>query len=74
MGRSRPTVDERVANNLEWPKESRDRLKRIAAAQSRSVNAQLNVIIADYLASHDDTGAPLRNFAPRGTMGAPTDG
>ncbi len=50
-------ADERVANTLEWPKESRRRLKRIAAAQSRSVNAQLNVIIADYLASHDDTGA-----------------
>lgn len=51
--------DERVANTLEWPRESRDRMKRVAKAQGRSVNAQLNVIVAEWLAAHDDTGAPI---------------
>lgn len=48
----------KVATTLEYPEPDRARVRKIAAAQRRSVNAQLNVIVAEYLASHDDTGAP----------------
>lgn len=51
------TIVEKVATTLEYPEADRARIRKIAAAQHRSVNAQLNVIVAEYLASHDDTGA-----------------
>ena len=58
MAQSQTDAVEKVATSLEYPEPDRARIRRIAAAQHRSVNAQLNVIVAEYLASHDDTGAP----------------
>lgn len=59
------SVVEKVATTLEYPEADRARVRRIAAAQRRSVNAQLNVIIAEYLASHDDTGMPIVHGATK---------
>jgi hypothetical protein len=58
MAHGETEVVERVATTLEYPEPDRARVRKIAAAQRRSVNAQLNVIVAEYLACHDDTGAP----------------
>lgn len=55
---SPPDITEMCASTLEYPAAHRDRLRKIAAAQDRSVAAQIRKVIADYLASHDDTGAP----------------
>lgn len=58
MGAPVTEAIEKAATTLEYPAADRERIRKIAAAQRRSVNAQLNVIIAEYLATHDDTGAP----------------
>lgn len=57
MAEGRTEVVVKVATTLEYPESDRARVRKIAAAQRRSVNAQLNLIIAEYLACHDDTGA-----------------
>ncbi len=48
---------------LEFPSADRERLRKIARAQGRSVAAQHRIIIRDYLAAHDDDGKPVEGGA-----------
>ncbi len=71
MGTSQTDTTQLARTVLEYPAPDRERLRKIAKAQDRSVAALHRVIIRDYLAAHDDTGAPLRNFELRGGNGGP---
>ena len=52
-----PTGHQNVAMTLTLPREHRDRLRAIGKANNRAMLPQIRQVLADYLASHDDTGA-----------------
>ncbi len=58
METSLTDTTEPARTTLEYPVEHRERLRKIADAQGRSVAAQHRIIIRDYLAAHDDEGRP----------------
>ena len=57
MANTQTHTTELARTTIEYPPADRERLRKIAAAQDRSVAALHRRIIRDYLASHDDTGA-----------------
>lgn len=51
-------ITERVVLTLRLDAAHAARIARIAAAQKRSTNAQIEIVLAEFLATHDDTGKP----------------
>ncbi len=68
---------ETVATTVEYPATMRARLKKIAAAQHRSLTGQIRAILEECLATHSDAGLSTEVYEPpasnAATMAARTE-